>query len=93
MPENYYEDLVARFDLDDGTVAQLREFDLAFDRDDTGEYLHFYTRTIGQVFWEFVERRGRYDGFGAGNAPVRLTAQGTTATADATGRRRDRTPD
>jgi 4-hydroxyphenylpyruvate dioxygenase len=76
MPGNYYADLVARFDLDAATVAELRSLDLAYDRDETGEYLHFYTLTVGQIFWEFVERRGGYAGFGAGNAPIRLTAQG-----------------
>ena len=76
MPGNYYDDLVARFDLDADTLAELRSLDLAYDRDETGEYLHFYTRTVGQIFWEFVERRGGYAGFGAGNAPIRLTAQG-----------------
>ena len=29
----------------------------------------------GDVFFEVVERRGRYDGYGAGDAPVRLAAQ------------------
>ena len=37
--------------------------------------MHFYTRTVGTVFFEFVQRRGRYDGYGADNAPVRLAAQ------------------
>jgi 4-hydroxyphenylpyruvate dioxygenase len=37
--------------------------------------VHFYTRTVGTVFFEFVERRGRYDGYGSDNAPVRLAAQ------------------
>jgi 4-hydroxyphenylpyruvate dioxygenase len=27
------------------------------------------------VFFEFVERRGNYDGYGSDNAPVRLAAQ------------------
>jgi hypothetical protein len=31
--------------------------------------------TIGTVFFEFVERRGGYDGYGIDNAPVRLAAQ------------------
>ncbi len=28
-----------------------------------------------QIFWEFVERRSGYDGYGASNAGIRLTAQ------------------
>ncbi|GAB3601855.1 4-hydroxyphenylpyruvate dioxygenase family protein [Microbacterium aureliae] len=83
IPQNYYEDLTARFDLDDGFVGMLRDLDLVFDRDEDGEYLHFYTATVGNLFCEFVERRGRYDGYGVANAPVRLTAQaGAAAGAD-----------
>lgn len=74
IPENYYEDLVTRFDLDAETVAELRALNLLYDRDEHGEFLHFYTRTLGDVFMEVVERRG-YRGFGAEDAPVRLAAQ------------------
>ena len=40
-----------------------------------GEFVHFYTATVGEVFFEVVQRRGGYDGYGAANAPVRLAAQ------------------
>ncbi|KHK98394.1 4-hydroxyphenylpyruvate dioxygenase [Microbacterium mangrovi] len=76
IPDNYYEDLAARFDLADDDLAELRALGIVYDRDDAGEYLQFYTRIVGDVFFEFVQRLGGYDGFGAGNAPVRLTAQG-----------------
>jgi 4-hydroxyphenylpyruvate dioxygenase len=76
IPANYYDDLGARLDLPTDRVDELRALDLVYDRDGESEYLQFYTRTQGQIFFEFVERRGRYDGFGAGNAPVRLSAQG-----------------
>ncbi|GAA4143165.1 bifunctional sugar phosphate isomerase/epimerase/4-hydroxyphenylpyruvate dioxygenase family protein [Leifsonia shinshuensis] len=72
---NYYDDLGARFDLPPGELERLREAGLLYDRDAAGEYLHCYTETIGTVFFELVERRDRYDGFGAANTPVRLTAQ------------------
>ena len=75
MPENYYEDLQARFDLAPEFLAELRENDLLYDRDEHGEFLHFYTKTIGNMFLEVVERRSSYDGYGAPNAPVRLAAQ------------------
>ncbi len=39
------------------------------------EYLHFYTETIGSIFFEVVERRHGYEGYGATNAPIRLAAQ------------------
>lgn len=75
IPRNYYDDLSARFDLDDDFLATLRELDVFYDRDADGEFIHFYTPTIGGVFLEIVERRGAYDGYGAMNAPVRLAAQ------------------
>lgn len=75
VPENYYEDLEARFDLAPDLLERLRENNILYDRDDNGEFLHFYTSTIGSVFFEMVERRNDYQGYGAPNAPVRLAAQ------------------
>ena len=75
VPENYYEDLEARFALDPQLLGALREHNILYDRDETGEFLHFYTATIGSVFFEMVERRTGYRGYGAPNAPVRLAAQ------------------
>ncbi|MBP1233466.1 4-hydroxyphenylpyruvate dioxygenase [Arthrobacter sp. PvP102] len=75
IPANYYEDLDARFDLDPAFLATLRELNLLYDRDADGEFLHFYTATVGSVFFEMVERRGGYDGYGAPNAPVRHAVQ------------------
>ena len=75
IPANYYEDLDARFDLDPGFLATLKDLNLLYDRDADGEFLHFYTATVGSVFFEMVERRGTYDGYGAPNAPVRHAVQ------------------
>lgn len=75
IPENYYEDLDARFDLEPGFLDTLRDLNLLYDRDADGEFLHFYTATVGSVFFEMVERRGNYDGYGAPNAPVRHAVQ------------------
>lgn len=79
VPENYYEDLAARFDLPDSRLGTLRELDLMYDRDERGEFLHFYTRTVGQVFFEVVQRLDGYDGYGGPDAPVRLAAQARLA--------------
>jgi 4-hydroxyphenylpyruvate dioxygenase len=75
IPANYYEDLDARFGLDPDFLATLRGLNLLYDRDADGEFLHFYTATVGSVFFEMVERRGAYDGYGAPNAPVRHAVQ------------------
>jgi 4-hydroxyphenylpyruvate dioxygenase len=75
VPDNYYDYLLGRFGLDQTFVAQLRELNLLYDRDAAGQFVHFYTRTVGSVFFEFVQRFGHYDGYGVDNAPVRLAAQ------------------
>ncbi|MGK3956593.1 bifunctional sugar phosphate isomerase/epimerase/4-hydroxyphenylpyruvate dioxygenase family protein [Arthrobacter sp. R4] len=75
IPANYYEDLDARFGLAPEFLATLQELNLLYDRDADGEFLHFYTATVGSVFFEMVERRGSYDGYGAPNAPVRHAVQ------------------
>ncbi|MGK5683438.1 bifunctional sugar phosphate isomerase/epimerase/4-hydroxyphenylpyruvate dioxygenase family protein [Actinoplanes sp. URMC 104] len=76
VPDNYYADLVARFALPDAFAAQLRRHAILYDRDASGgELLHLYTPVHGgRVFFEIVERRGGYDGFGEVNAPVRMAA-------------------
>jgi len=75
VPANYYEDLASRFDLGTEVLQTLRELNLLYDRDENGVFLHFYTATVGNLFFEVVERRDGYDGYGAPNAPVRLAAQ------------------
>jgi 4-hydroxyphenylpyruvate dioxygenase len=75
VPDNYYDYVAGRFGVDADTIAELRELDLLYDRSADGAFIHFYTRTVGEVFFEFVQRFGDYDGYGADNAPVRLAAQ------------------
>lgn len=75
VPNNYYDDLQARFGLNADELAELRDLDLLYDRDESGAFIHFYTPTIDGLFFEIVERRGSYDGYGAASTPVRLAAQ------------------
>ncbi|MCR2785945.1 sugar phosphate isomerase/epimerase and 4-hydroxyphenylpyruvate domain-containing protein [Microbacterium sp. zg-YB36] len=75
IPTNYYDDIQARFDIAPELLADLQELNVMYDRDESGEFLHFYTHPIGTVFLEVVERRDDYAGYGALNAPVRLAAQ------------------
>lgn len=75
VPANYYDDLVSRFNVDEETLTALRECNILYDRDDDGEYLRFYTGTLGTMFFELVERHGGYSGHGVDNTPVRLAAQ------------------
>ena len=76
IPDNYYDDLAARTELDEETIERLRELGVLYEGSPAGELLHFFTETIGdRLFFEVVERRGAYDGYGALNSPVRLSAQ------------------
>jgi 4-hydroxyphenylpyruvate dioxygenase len=75
VPPNYYDDLDARFRLAQSLSAELRDWNVFYDRDAGGEYFHFYTRAFDKrFFFEIVERRG-YSGYGAANSHVRLAAQ------------------
>jgi 4-hydroxyphenylpyruvate dioxygenase len=76
IPANYYEDLSAKWGLDDARLAQLQHANLLYDRDDEGEFLHAYTDTFDdRFFFEIVERIGNYRQYGAVNAAVRMAAQ------------------
>ena len=71
--DNYYDDLDAR--LAPPRLDDLRAESILYDRDDDGEYLHFYTHILGgRVFFEIVQRIGGYTGYGAVNSPVRMAA-------------------
>jgi 4-hydroxyphenylpyruvate dioxygenase len=76
IPDNYYEGLAARYELP--FLDELRELDVLYDRSEDGELLHFYSALEGRVFFEVLERRDAYDGYGAVNSPVRMAAQRTT---------------
>ncbi|MFC9245897.1 bifunctional sugar phosphate isomerase/epimerase/4-hydroxyphenylpyruvate dioxygenase family protein [Streptomyces sp. NPDC057136] len=75
IPVNYYDDLDARYELDPHILATLAELGILYDRDESGEFFHCYTATVGRVFFELVQRTGGYRGYGAQNAAVRLAAQ------------------
>lgn len=74
---NYYDDLEARFGLDPDFADRLKAANILYDRDTTGgEYFQLYSPAIGEgFFFEIVERRGGYGGYGAPNAPFRIAAQ------------------
>lgn len=76
MPGNYYDDLAARFALDRNLLARLRDANVLYDEDEGGSYFQLYGQPLrnGQ-FFEIVERRGEYRGYGAPNAPFRIAAQ------------------
>ena len=76
ISRNYYDDLEARFGLSPEFSDRLRAHSILYDRDEAGEYFQIYSRTLGQgFFFEIVERRVGYAGYGAMNAPFRIAAQ------------------
>ena len=75
IPDNYYDDIEAKYDLDAATMAALRDNQILYDREGEGEFFQIYTHTFDErSFFEIVQRRN-YQGFGAANAAVRLAAQ------------------
>ncbi len=77
IPDNYYEDLAARFGLAEAELAALQQRHLLHDQDAAGgSFRHAYTQAFqDRFFLEIVERRGGYAGFGAANAAARMAAQ------------------
>ena len=54
----------------------MRAGNILYDRDDRGEYFQLYSRNYGEgFFFEIVQRRHGYKGYGAANAPFRIAAQ------------------
>lgn len=73
---NYYDDLQSRFGLDDEMTDRLRADNILYDRQDGAEYFQIYSQPIfNGFFFEIVERRRGYAGYGARNAASRLAAQ------------------
>ena len=76
IPGNYYDDLDARLSLPPELLASLREHSILYDRDEHGEFLHFFTEMLGsRVFFEVVQRVDGYAGFGdPSSVPLRMAA-------------------
>ncbi|MDT7951685.1 MAG: TIM barrel protein [Acetobacteraceae bacterium] len=76
IPPNYYEDVAARFPLGDVLLTRMEELGILYDAAGDGEFLHAYTENFqNRFFFEIVERRGGYAGFGAANAAIRMAGQ------------------
>jgi 4-hydroxyphenylpyruvate dioxygenase len=75
IPDNYYDDIDARLAPPPDLLREMQSLGVLYDRDDDGEFLHFYTEVLGgRVFFEVVQRIGGYSGYGEVNAPVRMAA-------------------
>ncbi len=76
IPANYHDDVAARFGLGTEEEAAMRRYGILIDEEGAGRrYYQLYSRAfLRTFFFEYVERCG-YDGYGAPNATIRLTAQ------------------
>ncbi|AYC32469.1 4-hydroxyphenylpyruvate dioxygenase [Pseudomonas cavernae] len=76
IPLNYYDDLAARFDFDDEFLSELAYYNVLYDRDaQGGELFHVYTEPFEErFFFEIIQRKNGYVGYGAANVAVRLAA-------------------
>ncbi|MEX8495373.1 bifunctional sugar phosphate isomerase/epimerase/4-hydroxyphenylpyruvate dioxygenase family protein [Sphaerotilus sp.] len=76
VPDNYHDDLDAKYALAPDFLAALRTAGVFYERDaQGGEFLHAYAAPFDDRFeFEFVERRGGYDLYGSTNSPMRLAA-------------------
>jgi len=79
IPDNYYDDVEAKYGLDADLMDALRDNQILYDREGDGEFFQIYTNVFDErFFFEIVERRN-YAGFGAANAGIRLAAQAREA--------------
>jgi 4-hydroxyphenylpyruvate dioxygenase len=75
VPDNYYDDVEARYGLDAAMMTALRDNQILYDREGDGEFFQIFTHNFDdRFFFEIVERRD-YQGFGAANAAIRLASQ------------------
>jgi 4-hydroxyphenylpyruvate dioxygenase len=75
IPDNYYRDLDARFELDPALLKKMQSLDIMYDQNDQGEFFHFYTRELHGVFFEVLQRVDGYQRYGEANAHIRLASQ------------------
>ena len=75
IPDNYYDDLAARYDLEPAALAAMRRLGILYDRVKDGEFFQIYTQTFKDRFFFEIVQRKNYDLFGAANTAVRLAAQ------------------
>jgi 4-hydroxyphenylpyruvate dioxygenase len=76
ISSNYYDDLLARLDLDEALVRRMQALDILFDASATGgRYFHAYTEAFADRFFFEVVQRQDYDAYGAVNAPARMASQ------------------
>lgn len=76
IPQNYYDEIETRFGLDGEMVSALKVANILYDEDGSGgTYFQLYSRPYGDgFFFEIIERKNGYNGYGAPNAAYRTAA-------------------
>ncbi|MGB0660571.1 MAG: bifunctional sugar phosphate isomerase/epimerase/4-hydroxyphenylpyruvate dioxygenase family protein [Mangrovicoccus sp.] len=73
---NYYDDLSARFSLPTEQIERMKKYNILYDATEDGEFFQIFSKPFGEgLFFEILERRGKYSGYGAPNAAFRIAAQ------------------
>jgi len=77
IPENYYDDLEARFGLEPTFLASLKtqNHNILYDQTKDGFFLQAYTKSFANRFFFEIIQRQNYEQFAVQNAPIRLAAQ------------------
>ena len=59
IPQDYYEDLAARFDLADELLNRMKAANILYDKNENGTFFQYYSQLYGDgLFFEIVERGG-----------------------------------
>lgn len=76
IPGSYYDEVASLFGLPEEMLDALRSANIFYDEDESGgSYFQLYSQPYGDgFFFEIVERKGGYNGYGARNAPYRTAA-------------------
>ena len=62
IPDNYYDDIEAKYDLDAATMAALRDNQILYDREGDGEFFQIYTHTFDERFFFEIVRAAQLSG-------------------------------
>ncbi|MCH9852562.1 MAG: sugar phosphate isomerase/epimerase and 4-hydroxyphenylpyruvate domain-containing protein [Alphaproteobacteria bacterium] len=72
---HYYDALTASTALDEQTIQTMQAENILYSKSENGEFFQIYsTPFLGGFFFEIVERRVKYNGYGSSNAPIRLAS-------------------
>jgi 3-dehydroquinate dehydratase-1 len=74
VPQSYYDDLRVRHGLASEFISKMRSYNIMYDRDAKGEFLHLSTEQFAnRYFFEIVQRIDGYEHFASANAPIRMS--------------------